>query len=81
MQTIEMGKVSSRGQIAIPVEIRKKLGLEEGSKIFFLLEDDTLLIKRVNIQSWEELTKPLRKAAKKIKEKDVDKLIHRLRKK
>ena len=32
---IEIGKISSRGQIAIPSEIREKMGLEEGTKILF----------------------------------------------
>ena len=78
---IEMGKISSRGQIAIPSDIRKQLGLDEGTKVLFFAEDDTLLMKKVNTESFAELTKPFRDAKKKIKEKDVPTLIHRLRKK
>ena len=55
--------------------------LEEGSKVIFFLEDDTLLIKKVNTQTWEDVTRPLRLAKKKINENDVDELVHRLRKK
>ena len=76
---IEMGTISSRGQVAIPSDIRNQLKLEEGSKVLFLLEDDTLLMKKVTTESFAQLTKPLRDAKKKIKEEDVPELVHKLR--
>ena len=33
---MEVAKITSKGQITIPIEIRKKLNLKEGSKIVFL---------------------------------------------
>lgn len=82
-EIIEMGKISSRGQVAIPIGIRAQLGLNEGSKVLFFTENDTLLIKKVNAQSFAELTRPLKIAAKKagMKEKDVPDMIHRFRRK
>jgi len=83
MQTIiEMGKISSRGQEAIPSDIRNKLGLNEGTKVLFFAEDDTLVMKKVSTESFAELTKPLRDAAKKagMKEKDVPGIVERFRK-
>lgn len=77
---IEMGRISSRGQIAIPADIREQLGLEEGTKVLFFTEEDTLLMKKVSAESFAELTKPLREAKKKIREEDVPALIHRFRK-
>jgi len=77
---IEMGKISSRGQIAIPADIRNQLGLDDGSKVLFFTEDDTLLMKKVTQQTFAQITRPLREAKKKIREKDVPDLIHRLRK-
>ena len=77
---IEMGKISSRGQVAIPSDIRSQLGLVEGSKVLFFLENDTVLMKKVSVESFAELTKPLREAKKKIREEDVPALIHRFRK-
>ena len=79
-EVVEMGKVSSRGQIAIPVDIRNEMGLEEGSKVLFLLEDDVLLIKKVTSQTWEQITAPLREQKKKINQENVSDLIHRMRK-
>jgi len=79
-EIVEIGKISSRGQIAIPADIRKELKLKEGQKVLFFLGGDTLLMKKVNTESFRELTEPLRKAEKKIKESGVNALIHRMRK-
>lgn len=35
---MELAKVTSKGQITIPIEIRRKLGIKEGDKIL-LIED------------------------------------------
>lgn len=79
-QAIDMGTISARGQVAIPTEIREKMHLMEGEKILFVLEGDSLLIKKVSSVSWEEVTMPLREAKKNIREEDVPELVHRIRK-
>lgn len=80
-EAIEMGTVSARGQIAIPIEIREKMHLKEGEKVLFLLEGDSLLMKKVSSMSWEEITRPLREAAQRagLKESDVPEIIRRVR--
>ena len=80
-ELIEMGTVSSRGQIAIPVDMRQELGLTEGNKVLFVLENDTLIMKKVTSRSFAEITKPLKEAAKKagLKEEDVEGMVHRAR--
>ena len=77
---IEMGTVSSRGQICIPNDIREDMGLIEGSRVIFVLQDDSLIVKKVNTETFAQITKPLREAKKKIKEEEVTDLIHKLRK-
>ena len=79
-EKIEMATVSSRGQICIPRGIREDMGLKEGSKVLFVLSDDSLLVKRVNMKTFAEITKPLKDAPKKIKESEVADLIRRFRK-
>jgi len=81
MEIIEMGTISSRGQIAIPSNIREHLGLKEGTKVVFAVSNNALIMKKVESMSWDEITKPLRDAPKKIKEEDVTDLIHKMRKK
>ena len=78
-EIIEMGTISSRGQISIPNGIRKEMGLKDGSKVLFLMSDDSLLVKKVSVESFSEITKPLREAKKKIEENQVNALIHRQR--
>ena len=81
-ELIEIGKISSRGQIAIPSDMRHNLGLEEGSKVLFLQEKNAIIIKKVIPESFAEITKPLKESAKKsgLKESDVVDIIHRMRK-
>lgn len=35
-----MATVTSKGQITLPTEIRKHLGVQQGSRIMFVLDDD-----------------------------------------
>ncbi|MFH0862859.1 MAG: AbrB/MazE/SpoVT family DNA-binding domain-containing protein [Candidatus Altiarchaeota archaeon] len=77
---IEMGRVSSRGQIAIPSDIRRGLGLTEGSKVLFIMKDDAVMMKKVTAASFADLTKPLRDSKKKITEDEVVGLVHKIRK-
>lgn len=81
-EVIEIGTISSKGQVAIPSLIRDEMGLSEGSKVLFVFTDDTLLIKKVSTKTFAEITKPLKEVAKKanFQEKDVVDLIHRMRK-
>jgi len=82
-EKIEMATVSSRGQICIPNDMREEMGLKEGSKVLFLLTDDSIIMKKVNMQTWAEVTKPLKEAMAKtnLKESDVLGIVHRFREK
>ena len=79
-EIIEMGKISSRGQVAIPADIRNELGLHDGSKVLFIADKDILIMKKVTSQTFAEITKPFRQAKKKIKENEVNELVHKFRK-
>ena len=35
---MELAKVTSKGQVTIPIDIRRKLGVKEGDKILFMEE-------------------------------------------
>ena len=41
----EIARVSSKGQIVIPGGIRKKMGLEKGSKLLLLMDGPNLLMR------------------------------------
>ena len=44
---MQTSKLSSRGQITIPREIREKLGLEPGHLIAYEIRDTEVILKRV----------------------------------
>lgn len=41
---MELARVTSKGQITIPREIRKKLGLKPGDKVLFVEEDGRITV-------------------------------------
>jgi AbrB family looped-hinge helix DNA binding protein len=40
---MEVAKITNRGQITIPVDIRKKLSLKEGGKVIFSKDDGKVI--------------------------------------
>ena len=45
---MELAKLTSKGQITIPIEIRKKLRLKEGDKVFFSEEDGKIIFQKAS---------------------------------
>ena len=46
--------MSSRGQIVLPISIRRKLNLEEGSQFLVLTDNENILLKPVREPSLDE---------------------------
>jgi len=67
-------KVSPKGQIVIPREIRKRLGVSTGERLLVMSRDKEILIKKMERLSIEEIGKKIDKITKE-KGIDVDKLI------
>ncbi len=42
--TMELAKITVRGQITIPVGIRKKLGVKDGDKVIFIEKDGHIIM-------------------------------------
>ena len=86
MENIEITSVSSRGQIVIPQSLRDRLKIREGEKFVVFGEDNTIVLKKLEMPSFSEIDKLLKKtrefARKKgIKESDVEEAIKNSRKK
>lgn len=45
MDSVFTGKVSKKGQVVIPIQVRKALGLKKGSKVLFELNNGEITIK------------------------------------
>ena len=41
---MELAKITIRGQITIPIEIRKKLGVKDGDKVIFVEENGRIIM-------------------------------------
>ncbi|MFH1257273.1 MAG: AbrB/MazE/SpoVT family DNA-binding domain-containing protein [Candidatus Diapherotrites archaeon] len=88
MDSVELTKMSSRGQVVIPQNIREKMGLKEGEAFAAVASGNTLMLRRIKTPSKEDILKELERLAVKgearakklgLKEKDVDRIIHEAR--
>ena len=48
---MELAKVTSKGQITIPVDIRRKLGVKEGDKVLFLEERGRIFVMNSSMEA------------------------------
>ncbi len=80
----EVTKLGERGQVVIPQEFRKNMGLRTGDKFIVMKSADTLILKRLSAPNIEEFDEMIRKGhihAKKhgLTEKDMWDSIKRVR--
>ena len=54
---MELAKLTSKGQLTVPVAIRKKLRLKEGDKVVFLSDDDGIRIVNASVLALEKIQK------------------------
>ena len=85
---VETVKMSSRGQIVIPQDIREELRAKEGTVFAVIASKGTVILKKVEKPSKEELIKELTAIAKdgrmrlekkEIKESDIPRLVQKSR--
>ena len=58
------------------------MGLKEGNKVIFALQDESLFVKKVTIETFAKITRPLKVEAKRagMKESEVADLVQKFRK-
>jgi AbrB family looped-hinge helix DNA binding protein len=64
MEAIETTKMSSRGQIVIPEEIRNRLGLKTGDKFLVMGDKDVVILKTLLSPSMDEFDDLINKVRK-----------------
>ena len=67
MKDVATARMSSKGQVVIPEDIRKRLGLTAGSQFVVIGEDDVVIMKtitRPSMRDFDSLTKKARKQAR-----------------
>ena len=86
--TVNMIKMSSKGQIVIPQDIRAEIHASEGTIFAVISGRDSIVLKKVATPSKEDLISELHEIAKEgtkraeklgIKESDVSDMIHKRR--
>jgi len=70
----DMTKVSSKGQVVIPKEIRERLGILPGEKIIVITRGEEIVLKKARRLRLEELSEKIAGATERNKI-DVEKLI------
>jgi AbrB family looped-hinge helix DNA binding protein len=77
-------KMSSKGQVVIPEDIRKRLGLEAGSQFIVVAGKDAVILKTISPPSMAEFDELIRKARRQVRkasvtQSDIDKAIAAVR--
>lgn len=84
MDTAATTKLSSKGQVVIPEEIRNRLGLRPGAQFIVLGEGDVVILKAIqtpDMAEFDEIVGRARKAARRagLKKDDVREAIRAVR--
>ena len=84
MSEVEFTKISSKGQVVIPQNIREGMKLKPGTPLAVIEKNGAILLKKIEmpkIKSWEDTTKPFREAAKKsgFTRSDLDRIIEEVK--
>ena len=85
MVDIATTKLSSKGQVVIPEEIRAKLKLKPGARFVVVGEKDVVILKTISapaIDEFDRLIANARKAARRagLKKSDIDRAVSKTRK-
>ncbi len=80
---MEISRISSKGQVTIPIDIRKKLNLKEGDKVLFVEEEGKIFITNASLVAFRKIQTAMEGEAEKAgltTEEDVVAFIKSIRK-
>lgn len=80
---MELAKVTVRGQITIPIEIRKKLNIKDGDKVVFIEENGKIVIENSAMIALKEVQEAFKGEAERLglkTEQDVVEMVKEVRK-
>ncbi|MCR5691847.1 MAG: AbrB/MazE/SpoVT family DNA-binding domain-containing protein [Eubacterium sp.] len=69
---MELAKVTSKGQITIPIDIRRKLGIKEGSKVLFIEDAGRIYIANSSMEALREAQEAFRGEAERVSLQSVE---------
>ena len=59
-------KVTNKGQISLPVQIREALNIEQGDELIITRDEKVIIIKKIRKEDFSDLLKHSEKVAKKL---------------
>lgn len=85
MRPLATTKMSSKGQVVIPEDVRRKLGLDAGTQFIVVGEDDVVILKMVKAPLMRDFDRLVRKAraqakAAGLKRSDIASAVAKVRK-
>ncbi len=72
-ENMETSVVTSKGQVLIPVKIRRKFGIKEGTKVVFIEQDGKLIVQTLDKEYFNKLAGILDEKGKMLKSLMEDK--------
>ena len=69
---MDLAKVTSKGQLTIPIEIRKKLGIKNGDKVLFVEEAGRVYMMNSSMYAFREAQAEFAGEAERLGLKDED---------
>lgn len=67
---VELTRISEKGQVVIPSSLRKEMGIKKSDQFMIFGEAGTIILKKIEKpaikKTFDEIAKPLQKAAKQI---------------
>ena len=67
-------KITDKGQISIPIEIRKAIGISTGDELIAIRDGETLCLKKIKKDDFKDLLKLSEKSLKKIWDNPEDEI-------
>ena len=80
---MELAKVTSKGQVTIPIAIRKRLGIKDGDKLLFVDKPEGVIIVNPTLMALEKIGRAFEGEAERLglrNEDDVVAMIKEIRK-
>jgi AbrB family looped-hinge helix DNA binding protein len=80
---MELAKITTRGQLTLPIAIRKKLNVSEGSKVVFLEDKGRIIIENAGMLALKDAREAMRGVAENLgikNEQDVVNMVKEVRK-
>ncbi len=76
---MELAKITSKGQITIPIDIRKKLGLKTGDKILFIEKEGNICILNPSLDAFYKAQDAFKGEAERVGLQDEDDVVNMIK--